>query len=66
MIEHRSRIVEDETVYLSYANNDLQWMTESMRCSYECSYYEAKWSPSELSCISRMPLSKVCEKNEPL
>ena len=50
MIEHAGSIVEDETVDLADADDDLEGVAQRVRGSYEGSYDEAKGSPGEL-CI---------------
>lgn len=49
MIEHAGSIVEDETVDLANADDDLEGVAERMRGRYEGCYDEAEGSPGELS-----------------
>jgi hypothetical protein len=49
VIEHACCVVEDQAVDLTYADDDLERVTERMRvCDEEC-YDEAEWAPCELS-----------------
>jgi hypothetical protein len=48
MIEHARSIVENQSVDLAYADDDLQRVSQRMGSSYECRDDEAEGSPGEL------------------
>jgi len=49
MVEHACGIIKYEAVNLSYADNDLEWVTESMPSCYEGCNDEAERAPGELN-----------------
>jgi hypothetical protein len=48
MIEHTRCIVEDQSINLAYADDDLQWVSQRMGGSYEGRDDEAEGPPGEL------------------
>ncbi len=58
MIEHAGGIVEDQTVDLTDADDDLKRMAQRMRRGYEGRDKEAKRSPGEL-CVRFISMDEL-------